>query len=390
MAIKQRTMNLPQKAHFFLFGPRQVGKSTLIQQSYPKENSVIYNLLFNQEYTRLTSQPELLRQEVKKLDSNISHVIIDEVQRIPALLNEVHALIEDEDVKQFFVLTGSSARKLKHGQANLLAGRAWTRYLYPLSYQELGDDFDLQHVLQFGSLPSVYLTDDQTAHEILEAYVETYLVEEIKAEAIVRNIGAFNRFIKLAANESSNLLNYSNIAREASMSNQTVKEYFQILEDTLIGFFLQPYNKSSRKRLVKHPKFYLFDNGVRNTLLRTLSQPPQPKTYPYGIAFEHFIINEIVKLDKYYKLNLELSFYRNNNGAEVDLIIEKPNGEVLAVEIKSTENPNKADLKGLISFQDLVPEAQMICVSRAERERLVSDITIYPWRIFLDKLSSQG
>lgn len=388
MASKKRLLELPQQAHFFLFGPRQVGKSTLIKQSFCQESSVYYNLLLEKEYTRLIAHPELLAQEVRELDTQITHVIIDEVQRIPSLLNEVHNLIESLNREIYFILSGSSARKLKRGQANLLGGRAWTRFLYPLSYKELATDFNLGRALRFGTLPAIYLSDDEAAQELLQSYVETYLTEEIKAEAIVRNMGAFSRFLKLAASESSNLLNYSNIAREAATSNQSIKEYFQVLEDTLLGAFLEPYNKSTRKRLVKHPKFYLFDNGVRNAILKNLSDEIIPATYTYGVVFEHFIINEVIKLNRYYKKNWDLSFYRSSNDTEVDLIIERPNAPSLAVEIKSSENPSKADLRGLFSFQEIEQDAELICVSRAPRAKELGEITVYPWRDFLDKLFS--
>jgi predicted AAA+ superfamily ATPase len=386
MNKKKRILKLPQNANFFLFGPRQVGKSTLIKESFSSKTSITYNLLEEKEYLRLVSNPEIFSQEILKTDKSITHIIIDEIQRLPSLLNEIHNLIESCDNKKFFVMSGSSARKLKRGQANLLGGRAWTRYLYPLSYRELGDDFSLERALRFGTLPAVYLSDNDSAQEILGSYVETYLTEEIRAEALVRNIGNFSRFLKLAANESSNLLNYSNIGREASVSNQSIKEYFQILEDTLIGAYLLPYNKSTRKRLVQHPKFYFFDNGVRNSLLKKTKDDVVPGTYSYGIDFEHFIVNEIIKLNRYMKKDWELSFYRSNNGAEVDLIIEKPDKTVMAVEIKSSENPSKADLKGLFSFQEICPSAEMICIARVPRSRALGDITVYPWKEFLDMI----
>ena len=386
MTPKKRLLELPQKNHFFLFGPRQVGKSTLLKESFAEDKTLYYNLLLEKEYTRLVANPSLLAEEINSADPSISHVIIDEVQRIPALLNEVHNLIENAEPKRVFVLSGSSARQLKRGRANMLGGRAWTRHLYPLTSAELGEDFDLARALRFGTLPAIYLGDDENARESLESYVDTYLTEEIKAEALVRNIGGFTRFLKLAASESGNLLNYSNIAREAAANNQMIKTYFQILEDTLIGYFLQPYDKSTRKRLVKHPKFYLFDNGVRNALLKTLACNIEPATYAYGVAFEHFIINELIRLNKYHKLDWDLSFYRTTSGAEVDLIIEKPNGETIAVEIKSSEVPSKGDLRSLFSFQEVCPQAQLVCVSRAPHKRDLGGIVVYPWQEFLDEL----
>jgi len=387
MLTKKRIAKLPRNASFFLFGPRQVGKSTLIKESFKEEESFYINLLINREYRKYLAEPSLLRHEVEALEPNIKYVIIDEVQKNPALLDEVHDLIENSKYERFFCLSGSSARKLKRGQANLLGGRAWTRELFPFSFLELEQDFKLARVLRFGSLPAPYLAqDDEMASEILDSYVDTYLAEEIKAEAIVRNVAAFSRFLKLAAVESSNLINYSNIAREAETSNKTIKEYFQILDDTLIGFFLNPYHKSDRKRLVKHPKFYLFDNGVRNALLNKHLAPVEEKTYDYGILFESFIINEIHRLNKYFKTRFELSFYRTNNGAEVDLIMEKVDGKVLALEIKSSSNPSKADFSGLYSFQELVPNAELVCVANLNQKRVYGDVTVYPWREFFNCL----
>ena len=380
-----RSLKLPKKAHFFLFGPRQVGKSTLIRDSFSEKKTIFYNLLKDKEYTRLVANLDLFREEVLALKKSITHIVIDEIQRLPALLNEIHYLIEEDKIPQFFILSGSSARKLKRGQANLLGGRAWTRHLYPFTHQELKKDFNLDRALRFGTLPPVYLSEDDSAKEILESYIETYLTEEIKAEALVRNIGSFTRFLKLAASESSNIINYSNIARETATSSQSIKEYFQILEDTLIGYILLPYNKSDRKRLGKHPKFYLFDNGIKNALTKDLNDPVEPKTSAYGVAFEHFIINEIIILNKYHKKNMDFSFYRNSNGAEVDLIIETEKKNILAVEIKSSENPNQAELRGLFSFQELEPKAKLICLSRAEKMRIANGIHYYPWKLFFEE-----
>lgn len=387
MLAKKRLLELPKKAHFFLLGPRQVGKSTLIKQTFLDEETFYINLLINREFRKYSADPSLLSSEIAALSEDIKFIVIDEIQKIPDLLDEVHDLIENSKQERYFCLSGSSARKLKRGQANMLGGRAWTRELFPFTFLELEEDFKLEKALRLGTLPAPYLANnEETACELLDSYVDTYLTEEIKAEAIVRNIGAFSRFLKLAAVESSNLLNYSNIAREAETSYKTIKEYFQILSDTLIGFFLEPYHKSDRKRLVKHPKFYLFDNGVRNALLNRHLSPIEEKTYEYGVLFESFIINEIHRLNKYFKTRFELSFYRTNNGAEVDLIIETIDSKVLAVEIKSSSNPSKSAMAGLYSFKELVPEAELICVSTVNQKRLYDEITVYPWQEFLEYL----
>ena len=380
MGIKNRLTELPRNANFFLFGPRQTGKSTLIKDTFSKSESVYYDLLLSKEYTRLAANPSLLREEVEGLDKKIKYIIIDEVQKIPELLDEIHYLIENSNIKRYFCLSGSSARKLKRVKANLLGGRAWIRNLYPLTHLEIGNDFNLTRALQFGTLPAIYLNSDENAKESLEAYTETYLEEEIKAEAIVRNIGAFVRFLKFAAYESGNIINFSNISRETATSHKTIKEYFQILEDTLVGYFLLPYSKSTRKRLVKHPKFYLFDTGVRNALAKRLSLKLEPGSKDFGDAFEHFIITEMIRLNKYKKKDLEFSFYNTSVGAEVDLIIETPSKKIYAIEIKSRENPSKSDLSGLKSFLEIQPNAVPICLSRAPRKGKIGNIMIYPWK----------
>ena len=379
MGIRNRLLELPRNANFFLFGPRQTGKSTLIKQSFSEKNSVYYNLLLSGEYTRLAANPSLLREDIEGLDEKIKYIIIDKVQKIPELLDEIHSIIENSKMKRYFCLSGSSARKLKKGRANLLGGRAWIRNLYPLTHIELKGDFNLNRALQFGTLPKVYLSTDKEAKEILESYTGTYLEEEIKAEAIVRNIGAFVRFLKFAAYENGNILNFSNISRETATSHKTIKEYFQILEDTLIGFFLLPYSKSARKRLVTHPKFYLFDNGVKNALAKRLSIRLESGSKDFGEAFEHFIITEMIRLNKYKKKDLEFSFYRTAVGAEVDLIVETPAKKIYAIEIKSSENPSKSDFTGLKSFLEIEPNAIPICLSRALRKRKVGNIMVYPW-----------
>lgn len=377
----KRLLNLPQRAcSFFLFGPRQVGKSTLINQFTKQETSQRYDFLINATYNKYASDPSAFREEVLYRSKNISVIILDEIQRIPELLNEVHWLME-HDKKLSFIMSGSSARKLKRAQANLLGGRALNFQLYPFLHSELGVDFDLHKALSIGTLPAIYLEED---HEIakakLRSYVETYIEEEIKAEALVRNMGTFLRFLKFAANENGNIINYSNIARETANKAKDVKEYFQILEDTLIGFFLLAYSKSTRKRLIQHPKFYFFDTGVQRALARKLELELERSTYDYGDCFEHFIIKEIIHTSRYKQKDYEFSYYRTENDAEVDLIVETPDGKVYAIEIKSSTNPHKGDLKGLKSFKSVCPQAVCICASQVEYARHYDDLDIVPWQ----------
>ena len=376
----KRTLKLPKRHSFFLFGPRQTGKSTLLNKDFPAKNVIYYNLLQTDVFTRLAANPKIFREEVLSRDSKITHIIINEVQLIPEILNEVHYLIEQPN-SPYFCLSGSSARKLKRSQANLLAGRAWQYYLYPLTHMELRNTFSLNKALNLGTLPSVYLDDDPlSSRKTLKTYVETYLKEEIQAEVITRGVGSFLKFLNIAADCNGSIINYSTIARECGVQLNTVKGYFQILEDTLIGFYLLPYANSQRKRLNKHPKFYFFDNGVLRAIQNQLTVELKPQTYAYGRAFENFIITEIIRLATYQEKDYTFSFYRTSNKAEVDLIIETPRKETYAIEIKSSEQPNISALGGLKSFQKICPKAELFCVSNASHKRIVSGISILPWK----------
>ena len=381
-----RILPLPKNHSFFLFGPRQTGKSTLLKSLLKSETTLFYDLLKTEEYLRLSANPTLFREEILSRDQKITHVVVDEIQRIPDLLNEVHWILEGTN-PPYFCLSGSSARKLKRSHANLLAGRAWTYHLFPLTSQELGERFSLERALNLGTLPSVYLDPDiESARRTLKSYVETYLKEEVQAEAIVRNVGSFLRFLSLAGDENGNVINYSNISRETGTTYKTVKEYFQILEDTLIGFFLLPYSKSTRKRLVQHPKFYFFDPGVHRALTQKITVPLQRKTTEYGRSFEHFLITEIIRLARYKELDYEFSFYQSSNEAEVDLIIETPQGLTYAIEMKSLENPDSSSLRGLKSFRQICQKATLYCACLAPRKRTIGDISILPWQEVLAEI----
>ena len=381
----QRYLKLPKNANFFFFGPRQTGKSTLLNKEFNQEEAKFYNLLNNKEFSRLSANPSLLSLEVRSL--KVKYIIIDEVQKIPKLLDEVHLLIEELGEDKKFILSGSSARKLKRGGANMLGGRAWQRFLYPLNYRELKDQFKLQRALEFGTLPAVYLGDDENAVETLDSYVQTYIAEEIKAEALVRNIGAFINFLKLAGSESGEIVNFTNISKEINISSNTVKEYYQILEDTLIGKFILPYSNSQRKILAKNPKFYLFDTGVKHAIQSLTGFKLEQGTKIYGNAFEHFIVNQIICLNSYMKTKFDFSFYRTASNAEVDLIIKTPLGKIYAIEIKSSENPRDF-LPGLKSFQELEPEAELLCISNTSQYREEKNIKIFPWQEGLDYIFS--
>lgn len=351
-----------------------------MKASFPERASLYYNLLKTDEYLRLSENPSLLREEVLARDKNVKYVIVDEIQRIPLLLNEIHLLLGSPH-SPYFCMSGSSARKLKRSRANLLAGRAWTYHLYPFTHRECSPDFSLNKALTRGTLPPAYLEKDEIAvGKTLKAYVETYLEEEIKAEAIVRNLGGFLRFLKLAGNENGNIINYSTVARETGTSYQTIKEYFQVLEDTLVGFLLLPFHKAYRKRLVKHPKFYFFDTGVQRAVTGKLALPLEKGAPDYGRAFEHFLILEIIRLAAYEEKDYVFSFYRTESGAEVDLIIETPRGDTFAVEMKAVSNPVSSDYRGLHSFAEISRNAVLCCVCLAPRRRISGKVHIMPWQ----------
>jgi predicted AAA+ superfamily ATPase len=375
-----RTLKLPKARSFFLFGARQVGKSTLLRQLFSKNHSIFINLLDSEVYFKLLAKPHLLIEEINTLDKSISHLIIDEIQRVPELLNIVHKMIEErKDIS--FILSGSSARKLKRQGANMLAGRALTYNLFPLTHLELAKDFNLSRALDLGTLPAVYLDkEDVFARETLKSYARTYIEEEIKAEAQIRQLGAFIRFLDLAASENGSIINYSNIASDIYVDYKTVQEYYQVLEDTLIGFSLYGYAKSSRKQLSKHPKFYFFDTGVRRALAKKLDSPLIVKTREFGEAFEHFFIAEAMRLASYSRKDYKFSYYRTKSGAEVDLIIETYDDRCYAVEIKASDNVDINKLTGLKSFKDLREDTVLVCASLTKRRYGDADILVCPWQ----------
>ena len=380
-----RILKIPKNNSFFLFGPRQVGKTSLVRVALGCEKQLHYDLLISEEFFRLTARPGLLAEEIAASRAAIDFVVIDEIQRIPGLLDEVHRLMESPN-PPLFVLTGSSARKLKRSGSNMLGGRAWNLKLFPLTHQELGEQFSLGRALSFGTLPKIYLSDDFSAKQYLRSYVETYLKEEIEAEALVRSLGVFLRFLSLAAQESGNILNYATMSRDVATSAKTIREYYSILEDTLIGNFLPAFHKSTRKRLASHPKFYLFDTGILRALNKQLTVPLEPQTSAFGVAFEHFVINEVIRLNSYLQLDFDLSYYRTEHGAEVDLIIERPGQVMLAVEIKSSENPSVSDIRGgLSSFKRIGTKARLICVCTSTRRRQVEDFELMPWQDFFNE-----
>ena len=372
-----RTLDLAallQKKSYFLFGPRAVGKSHLIREQLIGR-AQIFNLLDNALFVRLSQAPHLLSALIEKIDEK-PWVVIDEVQLIPALLNEVHKLIEEKHVT--FLLTGSSARKLKRGKANMLAGRAREARLLPLTYQEL-QPFDLARYLQYGGLPSI--VSQPEPEEDLHAYVTTYLREEIQAEAVVRDIPAFARFLEMSALTSGSLLNFSKISSDVGLSVPTIREYYYMLEDTFLGFMLPPYQKTKKRKPIQTAKFYFFDIGVKNTLANVKTLPVQSDLY--GNAFEHFIAMELKAYLSYRrKIGVELTFWQEKNGKEVDFIV----GDQLAIEVKTTQKIQEKHLKGLRFFMEEQCCKRHIVVSHDPMVMHLEGIDALPWEHFLQQL----
>lgn len=362
-----------QEDSVFLWGARQVGKSTLVKTLYPKAK--VYDLLMSDEYGRLMRRPQLLREELERLGED-SLVIIDEIQKIPQLLDEVHWLIVNRGIR--FILCGSSARKLKRIGTNLLGGRALSVNLYPLVSAEI-PDFDLIRAINHGMIPRHYLAVNPKKR--LQAYIGTYLKEEIQDEAVVRQLASFNRFLDIAAQCDGEMVNYSNVAQDCGVSAVTVKEYFNILEQTLIGYMIPAFTQSRKRRAVTTSRFYYFDVGVVNYLLNRSNL--QPGSVDFGHAFEHLMMQEIVARLNYSESDEQLSYWRTASGYEVDAIIGE--GRV-AIEFKSCEEVQSKHTKGLRAFREDFPEARLIIVSLDRHPRQLNGIEVLPATEFLRRM----
>ena len=358
----------------FLWGPRQTGKSTLLKQLFP--DAPYYDLLKSEVYALYKMKPSRLRDECMLMEEG-EIVIIDEVQKIPELLDEVHWLMVNRGIH--FILCGSSARKLKRSGANLLGGRAIRKTLHPLVSLEI-PDFDIDKAVNVGMLPRHYLASSPAKR--IQAYVGDYLQQEVIAEALVRNLDSFTRFMEVAALSDGEMVNYTKIASECGVSSKTVKEYFVILQETLLGYMLPAYTKTVKRRVQVAPKFYYFDVGITNYLLhRDLLRRG---TAEYGHAFEHLIVQEVMAYMDYSESMKGLSFWHTQNNAyEVDLVVG--NAEV-ALEIKSSDNITTSHLKGLKAFGEEHPDCKLIVVSLEERPRMMNGVEIWPAQIFLKRL----
>jgi len=359
---------LRQKSHF-LFGPRQTGKTFLARRML--KNARFYDLLDSSTYLALSQNPGRIAEEVSSLDRI---VVIDEIQRIPGLLNEVHRLIEERGIR--FLLTGSSARKLRRGGVNLLGGRARTRHLHPLTYRELKGGFDLNRVIESGLLPSIYFSDNPGAD--LKAYAGTYLQQEIVAEGAARNIPAFSRFLGVAAFCNATIVNFTNVANDAQVARTTVYEYFDILKDTLLLHELPAWRQSKKRKPIASSKYYFFDVGILATLQ---GREFRPRTPEFGEAFETYLMHELICYRDYVSEE-PLSYWRSTSGFEVDFII----GDHTAIEVKAKQNLSPVDLKSLNALSEEKKLKRYLCVSMEPRRRRIGDVIILPYKEFLEEL----
>lgn len=381
----QRLLQTPRGSSFFLFGPRGTGKTTYIREAFDPERSLYVDLLDPEVEDSYRRSPKRLEHQVRALPQSVVWILIDEVQRAPRLLDVVHRLIESTDKR--FALTGSSARKLRRGASNLLAGRAFVYNLYPLTVLELGDAFELDDALRWGTLPRMYsLADPEDKRAYLRAYALTYLREEIVAEQIVRKLDPFRHFLEVAAQSNGLIVNHANIARDVGADPKTVSSYFGILEDTLVGFLLPPFHRSIRKQQRANPKFYYFDRGVKRSLDRTLELPLHPGTYEYGKAFEHFVITQILHLSQYHRPDWRLSYLQTRSGVEIDLIIERPGLPVALIEIKSTEHVDERDVRNLARFAREFDDPLALCISREPARMHIGDVLCVHWLEALGEL----
>lgn len=364
-------LKLPSHRSAFLWGPRKVGKSFWI--SHVLRPAALIDLLKTDVFADYAGRPALLRE---RFQSHRGLIVIDEVQKVPTLLDEVHWLIENAG--QQFLLTGSSARKLRRGHANLLGGRAWQRTMTPLSLMEV-EGFDLEYIMTSGLLPPHFLSPQPL--EDLRAYVADYLKEEIAAEALTRNIPAFAEFLRVAAITNSELLNYVNVGREAGISAKIVRTYFDILEETYLGFRVPPWRRSRDRRMILTEKFYFFDVGVANYLAR---RQPRAGGAEFGKSFEHYILMELKAYQAYRNADLPIAFWRTSTGQEVDFILGDKD---LAIEIKGSGRTHDGDLRGLAALAEDGPVRKRLLVSLEKEPRTpAKGIEVLPWRLFLERL----
>jgi predicted AAA+ superfamily ATPase len=362
-----RLLKPPARKSFFLFGPRGTGKTTWVRQTFP--GALYYDLLDPEIYHDFLANPQHL--EIYTQKQSFDWITIDEIQKIPELLNVVHRLIENKHYK--FILTGSSARKLRRGGYNLLAGRALTYSLYPLTAIELGSDFDLEKTLEFGSLPSVF--SEENKRKYLAGYVKTYLYEEIQAEGMTRNLSAFARFLETASFSQGAVLNMSEVAREAMVERKVIESYFNILEDLLVAVRIPVFTKRAKRKLILHNKFYFFDTGIYR-MLRPSGPLDRPEEIA-GIALESLFLQNLRAINDYFDLGYKIYFYRTVLGVEVDFVLYGPKG-IIAFEVKRSDRITRSDFQGLKTFMKDYPLSRGIMIYGGKRKIYDRGVEIWP------------
>ncbi len=370
----KRLLKIDRNHSSFLWGARQTGKSSWIKHNFNSNEIILLDLLNTDVFAEYASRPALLRERFQ--DKN-KLIVIDEIQKVPMLLDEVHWMIENKDI--IFLLTGSSARKLRRGHANLLAGRALRYYLLPFSFMEVAYS-DLEKIMVSGLLPPHFLSDKPI--EPIRAYVADYLKEEIAQEAQIQKIPQFSEFLKVAAITSGELINYNNVARESGVSSKVVRSYFDILETTMLGFRIPSWKSSKKRRMIMAEKFYLFDIGISNYLSR---RKPKQGTPEFGKSFEHLILMEIRAYKYYRNPELEITYWRTSGGYEVDFILGQ---KQVALEIKSGKIVHDIDLRSLKALREDGKVKNLIIVCQEKHIRGVEGIKIIPWKLFLEMLWS--
>lgn len=386
----QRSITIQKNKSFLLFGPRQTGKSTLVKELLNTPTDIYLDLLQEEQFLRF-SIPGTFRKEIELHNKKYPAFtcVVDEVQNIPSILSEIHSLIESTKIR--FIATGSSARKLKRTGANLTAGRAQSKQLFPLTYREIGSDFDLEKALTFGLLPTVWGADNLSKEDqarFLISYGNTYLKQEVLEEGLVRNIAPFSKFIELVAHEDSQLVNYTRIGSEVGLTSKTIREHYSILEDTFLGFFLPPFGKSKREQIVQHPKFFLFDPGVTNALAKVRFESLNPVVF--GIRFEQFIVTQLKALLSYNDRQEDLYFWRTKDGAEIDIVCGNLRSPLFAIEVKSNPDDSGKALKHIDRFLSHYPRTPVFIVSPMKRGRLLRtpngvEIEQLPWMEFFEE-----
>ena len=372
-------MKILSSKSLFLFGPRQTGKSSFIKKQIAGEDiALFWTLLDGRLRLKVIADPGLLRQEVEQRKLEDCIIVIDEIQKCPELLDEVHFLIEERGIR--FLLTGSSARKLKNTGVNLLGGRASQRHLHPFTFPEIGhhEDYTLPFIFEHGLLPSMFLSQD--IDEDLAAYIDSYLTEEIAAEGAARNIPAFARFLNTAALTNCQLLNYTNIANDAQIPAQTVRQWYDVLTDTLLGYQVEPFTRTEKRKAVSSAKFYFFDIAIARSLRNI--PVPAPGTAEAGEYFEQLVCMELTAWIDYNHPRSRLTFWRSKSGLEVDFCVD----EQLAVEVKLSSNISEKHLKGLKALREEGIFKRFVVVCQEEHPRAVDGIEILPWKYFFERL----